>query len=141
MATPATLVLVPVVPTPAMIAAADQASSPAAIWSAMVAAVSPTDSKVVPIRSIRSQLKLRRGDLPSAILTTLPTTGVARRNPKFWTDLEVRRLVMELHRQVTVQEALAEIAAHVGEERTPSKSALARAWKRIDLLNKRNGSR
>lgn len=133
----ASLATVPVVPTPAMIAAAAGANDPVEIWAAMVAAASGGDF-AGPIRSVRRQVNTRGSDLPAEMLKPLPTTGVAHRNPSFWSDLEVRRLVIELHRQVTVQAALAEIAAHVGPARTPSKSALARAWKRLDLTKKRS---
>ncbi|PZU56614.1 MAG: hypothetical protein DI547_16195 [Sphingobium sp.] len=73
----------------------------------------------------------------------LPPLGRVHRNPAFWSDLEVRQLVVEMHRQVTINAALEIIAQRVGAERTPTKSAIARAWKRLDLLTKpkRRGGR
>jgi plasmid stability protein len=66
------------------------------------------------------------------VLAYLPAIGSVRRNPSFWSDIEVRRLVVAHHRQMTVDEARDVIRAAVGDERTPSRSALARAWKRLD---------
>lgn len=70
------------------------------------------------------------------VLAQLPPVGSVRRNPAFWSDIEVRRLAVMSHRQMTIAEALVFISREVGNERTPSKSALARAWQRLDLLLK-----
>lgn len=139
MSAAASLMTVPVKPTPAMIAAAANAQTPVEIWNAMLRAaptVGETDA-VASVRQLRSDVLRPGSELPSAMIAPLPSRGTTRRNPDFWADLDVRRLVIELHRQVTIKEALVEIAAHVGPARTPSKSALARAWKRLDLLNKK----
>ncbi|BAV64795.1 hypothetical protein [Sphingobium cloacae] len=142
--------IVPVIPTAAMIAAGSAESSIASIWTAMVATVDQVPDAVVvedvlaPFRAMRVRLSAPRGcDVPAETLAALPPLGRVRRNPDFWGDLEVRRLVIELHRQVTIDCALAMIEARVGAERTPSKSALGRAWKRLDLhtKSKRRGSR
>lgn len=66
------------------------------------------------------------------VLAFLPALGSTRRNPSFWSDLDVRRMVIATHRQMTIEEARARIASKLGADRTPSKSALARAWKRLD---------
>lgn len=80
--------------------------------------------------------------LPSGhVLAYLPALGTTKRNPSFWSDVEVRRLVIATHRQMTVQEALAHITAAVGPQRTPSKSALARVWKRLDRAVAASGIR
>lgn len=65
-------------------------------------------------------------------LTYLPALGSVRRNPDFWSDAQVRALVVSTHRQMTIHEALARIKDAVGIARTPSKSALGRVWKRLD---------
>ncbi|WP_337846211.1 hypothetical protein [Sphingomonas sp.] len=66
----------------------------------------------------------------------LPALGSYHRNPDFWGDVAVRELVIETHRQMTLDAARQHIAARVGAERTPTRSALARCWKRLDLLSK-----
>lgn len=66
------------------------------------------------------------------VLTFLPAIGTTRRNPNFWSDLEVRRLVLAHHRQMTVEQSRSAIRQAVGADRTPSKSALARVWQRLD---------
>lgn len=53
---------------------------------------------------------------------------------KYWHDLEVRAMVIALHRQVTIKDAVAAIAAEVGADRAPSKSALQRMWKQLDHM-------
>jgi hypothetical protein len=50
----------------------------------------------------------------------------------YWQDPDVRSLMIRLHRQMTIKQAVAAIAAEVGEDRAPSKSALARVWKQLD---------
>ncbi len=52
----------------------------------------------------------------------------------YWRDAEVRAMVIALHRQMTIKDAVAAIAAEVGEERAPSKSALQRMWKQLDHM-------
>jgi hypothetical protein len=114
-------VMVPAVPTSAMCEAARGQSDPAAIWMMMVAAAprsAPADD--MP---------------PPAVLDA----GIVNRNPKFWGDRDVREMAIALHRQVTVAEALQLIADKVGPDRTPSKSALHRAWKRMDTVARRRG--
>jgi hypothetical protein len=76
-------------------------------------------------------------------LAELPPLRNTRRNPDFWADLEVRQLVIECHRQMTIAQALALITSKVGGDRTPSKSALARAWIRLDRAKqpRRKGGR
>lgn len=55
-----------------------------------------------------------------------------QRYSKYWQDHEVRALMIALHRQMTLANAVEEIAASVGSERAPSKSALGRIWKQLD---------
>jgi hypothetical protein len=52
---------------------------------------------------------------------------------KYWHDEEVRAMIIALHRQTTIAKAVEAIAREVGAERAPSKSALARIWKQLDL--------
>lgn len=51
----------------------------------------------------------------------------------YWHDQEVRALIIALHRQMTIAKAVDAIAHEVGVDRAPSKSALARMWKQLDL--------
>ncbi|MEL7681109.1 hypothetical protein AAG602_08075 [Citromicrobium bathyomarinum] len=55
-----------------------------------------------------------------------------QRYSRYWLDHEVRALMISLHRQLTLSDAVAAIAEEVGPERTPSKSALQRIWKQLD---------
>lgn len=43
-------------------------------------------------------------------------------------------LIIALHRQTTIAQAVDLIAQQVGEERAPSKSALGRMWKQLDMV-------
>lgn len=155
MATAPKTAIVPIIPTAAMIAAGNAEKSVTAIWAAMVAAagesVGTYSSDLTELsahgvtsilKSMRVNVAQQRGcDLPVNMLEMLPPVGSNRRNPDFWSDLEVRRLVVELHRQVTVRRAAEIIKDHVGPERTPGKSSITRAWKRLDLLAKSNRGR
>ena len=67
-------------------------------------------------------------------VTHLPAPGGHHRNPNFWGDLDVRELVIATHRQMTGKDAIIHIRERVGPARTPSHSALSRAWKRLDPL-------
>ena len=51
----------------------------------------------------------------------------------YWHDQEVRAMIIALHRQTTIAQAVDLIAQQVGEERAPSKSALQRIWKQLDM--------
>ena len=53
--------------------------------------------------------------------------------PKFWADLPVREAVIALHRQVTIDAAVRNLASRFGADRAPSASALQRCWKQLDL--------
>lgn len=70
------------------------------------------------------------------ILTRLHDDGRRRwqRRPDFWGDLEVRQMVIETHRQMTLSAARVLIENRVGRFRCPSKSALQRAWQRLDAV-------
>jgi hypothetical protein len=81
----------------------------------------------------KNALDVQQDTLPGGyVLAFLPANGTARRNPDFWNDLEVRRLALATHRQMTIEQARASIIEAVGAERCPSKSALARVWMRLD---------
>jgi len=64
-----------------------------------------------------------------------------QRYPDFWPDLPVRKAVIALYRQVTIAEAVRRIVAEFGKDRAPSKSALQRCWKQIDLARAGDESR
>lgn len=72
-----------------------------------------------------------------ASVPSLPPINRQRRNPNFWSDTGVSALAVSLHRKVTVAQALDLIRDRFGAERTPSRSALHRAWKRLDLTEGR----
>lgn len=129
-----------------MIAAGQGHATPDAAWRAMVAAFDPGNAigggdVIDTLRSMRARLSPTGCDLTPDMIDTLPAKGRAWRNPDFWGDMDVRRLAVELHRQVPVHRALALIERQVGPERTPSKSALSRAWQRIDILKNQQRSR
>jgi hypothetical protein len=54
------------------------------------------------------------------------------RRPSFWADVPVRDLLISMHRQTTLEEALAICRKRFGDERTPSRSALGRLWLGMD---------
>lgn len=58
----------------------------------------------------------------------------AMRGFKCWSDLPVREGVIARHRQMTIAQAVDELTEQFGADRAPSKSALARIWKKLDLL-------
>ncbi len=72
--------------------------------------------------------------------TRLPVLDFGRR-PKFFTDLEVRERLVELHREVTIAEAHDDCRSRFGETRTPSRSAVARFWRYLDRLQGRDRPR
>ena len=55
-----------------------------------------------------------------------------QRYSPYWRDHEVRALMIALHRQMTLSDAVEEIAAVVGHDRAPSRTALQRIWKQLD---------
>lgn len=57
-----------------------------------------------------------------------------QRYPDCWFDLPVREAVIALHRQTSIAKAVAQLVEKFGEGRAPSKSALARIWKQLDLV-------
>ncbi|HEY9552396.1 hypothetical protein [Allosphingosinicella sp.] len=57
-----------------------------------------------------------------------------QRYPNFWHDLPVREAVIARHRQMTIDQAVAEVTLEFGKERTPSRSAVHRTWKRLDHI-------
>ena len=57
-----------------------------------------------------------------------------QRRPAFWSDVEVRGLVLATHRQMEISEARDLIIARCGAERAPSRSAIGRFWLRLDRL-------
>jgi hypothetical protein len=67
-------------------------------------------------------------------VAALPLGRKARRQPKFWGDIDVRHAAVALYRQSTVDDALRTLAASFGPERVPSRSALHRFWKRLDQV-------
>jgi len=61
------------------------------------------------------------------------------RRPDFWSDFEVRHIIIALHRQIRLKEIQALISAAYGPERTPSKSAVARFWVCLDGIKRGMG--
>lgn len=55
-----------------------------------------------------------------------------QRFPKYWHDVPVREAVIALHRKRTINGAFAELVSRFGRARSPSRTALHRAWQRID---------
>jgi hypothetical protein len=55
-----------------------------------------------------------------------------QRFPKYWHDVPVREAVLELHRNMTIDDAFAELVKRFGRDRSPSRTALHRVWQRID---------
>lgn len=56
------------------------------------------------------------------------------RYPSWWHDLPVRQMVISLHRQCTIDQAIALITEKFGNYRTPSRSSVGRAWRNFDLF-------
>ena len=56
----------------------------------------------------------------------------SQRYSPYWQDHEVRALMISLHRQMTLCDAVAAIADEVGADRAPSRTALQRIWKQLD---------
>lgn len=54
--------------------------------------------------------------------------------PKWWYDLPVREAVIEHHRQMTIDKALASLVTEFGRARAPSRSSLHRFWMTLDLV-------
>jgi hypothetical protein len=100
------------------------------------------DSLTLRLRAVELRLdeierKLAGGSRPLADLIPAqePETRIAWRHgrrPKFWNDVEVRRHIINRHRQITIAELHAEMCALFGAARTPSRTAMALLWKRID---------
>lgn len=56
------------------------------------------------------------------------------RRPAFWSDFDVRVLLVETHRQVALDEARHICAERYGPARTPSRSAIHRFWLALDAV-------
>lgn len=56
-----------------------------------------------------------------------------QRRPKFWSDIEVREALIQMHRQMPLHLAVKALIDAFGESRAPSKSAIHRFWKQHDL--------
>lgn len=54
------------------------------------------------------------------------------RRPSFWSDADVRRLLIAEHTFLTLDQARARLIELVGEERAPSRSAIHRFWQLLD---------
>jgi hypothetical protein len=60
------------------------------------------------------------------------------RRPSWWGDAEVARFVTSLHRGVEIGRAVALCREIFGADRAPSRSSLARYWKKLDELARRS---
>ena len=67
--------------------------------------------------------------------TSLPIDRHGRR-PKFFSDIDVRTRLIELHREVSVATAIALLTDEFGADRTPSRSAISRFWIYLDRLSR-----
>lgn len=56
------------------------------------------------------------------------------RRPAYWSDFDVRTLIVETHRQMTIAEARAICTDRYGPARTPSRSAVHRLWMALDAV-------
>lgn len=54
------------------------------------------------------------------------------RFPKFWSDAPVRKAIIAAHREMTIDELRAQLAAEFGPTRVPPRSSIHRLWQRID---------
>lgn len=59
------------------------------------------------------------------------------RRPKFYSDIEMRKHLIRLHRETTIAQARASCLDRFGPERTPSRSAISRFWLKLDDARKR----
>lgn len=73
----------------------------------------------------------------AAVEADFPRIVAPYSHPSFWTDAEVRRPAITLHRKETIDGACRHIAGLVDAERVPSKSALAEFWRRLDVFWRR----
>jgi len=69
----------------------------------------------------------------AATVSNAPAWSNGRR-PKFWRDIQVRTLLVSLHREMTIADARAVCEAQFGAARTPSHSAIGRCWQQIDRI-------
>lgn len=91
-------------------------------------------------RLISSQAMVESDEFTKAVTFAPPvfrlikSDGQVRKQAysRYWRDHEVRGLMIALHRQMTLDDAVDEISAQVGCDRTPSRSALQRIWKQLD---------
>lgn len=96
---------------------------------ARLAALEATGGRMVRIQSAPAEAATA---LTHAVEVWSSQTRQTR--PAFWSDVEVRGLVLATHRQMTLDEAHSLIVARCGAERAPSRSAVHRFWKRLDRL-------
>lgn len=52
--------------------------------------------------------------------------------PRWWHDLEVRREIIAMHRQMPMHIAVQSLAAQFGKARAPSRSSIGRFWQVLD---------
>lgn len=95
-----------------------------------------TLADAAPKNPFRPQYRVSMGRAPSTeilegLLLALPRKQ--QRFPAFWSDVEVRQTLIGLHRQVPIQIAIDACAERHGWDRTPSRSAIGRFWRLLDL--------
>lgn len=66
--------------------------------------------------------------------------GDTHRYPDFWSDNEVRATIIDLHREVQIEQAHDILIERFGADRTPSTTAIHRFWQRLDELRYRRGA-
>ncbi|MBY6244011.1 hypothetical protein [Methylosinus sp. Sm6] len=94
----------------------------------------PAVARLAPIEDVARVVDL--GADIQALGATLAPFWSSGRRPKFWSDFDVRRHFVELHRQVTIDECRALCSERFGPERTPSKSAAHRFWIVLDMARR-----
>lgn len=69
-----------------------------------------------------------------ALALALAPVWANGQRPKFWSDFDVRVLMVRTHRQMRIEEARGLCAERYGPARTPSRSALCRLWLALDRV-------
>lgn len=92
-------------------------------------------------RLITSQAMIETPDFAKAATYAPPVFRLiengrvrSQRYSPYWQDTDVRKMIIALHRQMTLSDAVAVIAEEFGPERAPSKSSLHRLWKQLDMM-------
>lgn len=99
----------------------------------------PIERRLAAIEQIVARQPVLEGSSFARTLAHLLPTGRTKRFPKFWPDIEVRELLVGLHRQCDLHAAHRLLVGRVGPERTPSVSAIHRFWMQLDRVRTGRG--